>query len=237
MMDLDEYTESLDDRTKVYQVFQVLKDQKWHCRRHEYTHINIGQLAGSGGIQGLERGSTKRVGIVLKSENKQCNKCKKNIMHDRWTGDFSGLAAPTNMSREFQQRVINLLGSKDVVDGGNRSANELTIDHKLPMIRWSENTQGYQTNYDVMGDDDIKHAFQLLKKSNGSVSHNLLKSRACETCLKTKKRGTPFGIKFFWHGDEKWRTDKHDPAGCKGCGWYDFEKWRTELNKFIRNNS
>ena len=84
-------------------------------------------------------------------------------------------------------------------------------------------------------DDDIKGRFQLLKSSNGSVSHNLLKSRACEKCYKTGNRGTPFGIKFFYEGGSKWApADKEAPEGCIGCGWFDFDKWRTELNKEIR---
>ncbi len=54
-----------------------------------------------------------------------------------------------------------------------------------------------------MSNEDIRDKFQLLKKSNGSVSHNLLKSRACENCYKKGQRGTPFGIQFFYAGNNK----------------------------------
>lgn len=89
-------------------------------------------------------------------------------------------------------------------------------------------------NYPAMADHDIRRHFQLLKRSNGAVSHNLLKSRACEHCFATGQRGTPFGIHYFYAGDAKWRpADKKDPTGCIGCGWYDFAEWRRSLNSQI----
>lgn len=232
LLDEQEYLGLLKKATKQRQVFMILRDQKWHCRGHDYRELEIGQLAGSGGIQGIERGTPKRPGLELEHENMFCKKCKSRIRHDRWTGDFNETAVPINMSKKFQERVIRLLDSRDIVDNTTRPAPELTIDHKLPMIRWSKNTTKYQTGYNTMTDDDIRRAFQLLKKSNGSVSHNLLKSRACEHCLEYGKRGKPFGINFFWIGDENWGDKpKDDPDGCHGCGWYDFGKWRNELNK------
>jgi len=85
-----------------------------------------------------------------------------------------------------------------------------------------------------MTDNDIRQKFQVLKKSNGSVSHNLLKSRACEHCFSTGARGTPFGIQFFYQGGPQWEpTNRKDPAGCIGCGWYDFGQWRSELNSTL----
>ncbi len=136
------------------------------------------------------------------------------------------------MSTDFARRVIQLLGSKDIIENTKRMPNQLTIDHKLPMLRWNSITSDEQTSYNNMDDSDIKEKFQLLKKSNGSVSHNLLKSRSCEVCWKTGKRGKPFGIAFYYSGTEKWGSlNKDDPEGCRGCGWYDFDAWRTELNK------
>jgi len=83
-----------------------------------------------------------------------------------------------------------------------------------------------------MSDDDIREHFQLLKKSNGTTSHNHLKSRACEHCFKTGSRGTPFGVRFFYEGGPKWvPEDRKDPSGCIGCGWYDFDLWRKHLNQ------
>ena len=113
--------------------------------------------------------------------------------------------------------------------------SQLTIDHKLPMLRWTPTTEAALSDYDAMDDAAIRANFQLLKKSNGSVSHNQLKSRACERCYRTGVRGRPFGIDFFYSGSDKWApTDKQDPKGCEGCGWYDFDLWRERLNKKLR---
>jgi hypothetical protein len=81
-----------------------------------------------------------------------------------------------------------------------------------------------------MTDAEIEKKFQLL-----SNDHSLLKRYACENCFKTGKRGTPFGIKFFYRGSENWPqrvppVGSEAEAGCVGCGWYDFAKWREALN-------
>lgn len=103
------------------------------------------------------------------------------------------------------------------------------------MKRWNEITSKQKTDYQGMTDDDIRARFQLLKKSNGNVSHNLLKSRACEDCFETGERGTPFGIRYFYAGDERWQgEDATDAKGCVGCGWYDIDAWRASLNRKLR---
>ena len=130
---------------------------------------------------------------------------------------------------------MRVLGSRDVVEKTERPPNQLTIDHKLPRLRWTEEIAAKQTDYAAMDEDAIKANFQLLKKSNGSVSHNLLKSRACERCYRTGKRGRPFGIAFFYAGGTDWEpADKKDPVGCNGCGWFDFALWRDRLNRKLR---
>ncbi|MDJ0517085.1 MAG: hypothetical protein QNJ74_12810 [Trichodesmium sp. MO_231.B1] len=72
-----------------------------------------------------------------------------------------------------------------------------------------------------MSEAEIKQKFQLLKKDSAG-NHNLLKSRSCEFCLKTGKRGTPLGIKFWYQGNENWRHNipqigKDAETGCIGC--------------------
>ena len=102
------------------------------------------------------------------------------------------------------------------------------------MKRWDDETSRQQTDYRNMTDENIRERFQLLKKSNGNVSHNLLKSRACEVCFDTGRRGTPFGIRHFYSGGPHWEgKDAKDPRGCIGCGWYDVEKWRESLNQHL----
>lgn len=223
-----------DRSTKTYKVYAVLSDRKWHCRECEYVHVGTTQIAGGSGIQGLQRGSGQRPGMDIKSDNHLCRHCGRTTRHDRWNGQFKESTTPGTMPRKFQKRVLELFCYRDVVENTERTAAHLTIDHKFPSLRWDGETAKAQTEYGDMTDGDIKDRFQLLKKSNGSASHNLLKSRACENCYKKGKRGTPFGISFFYSGTRDWSAAKRDPAGCRGCGWYDFEQWRAALNAKLR---
>lgn len=232
MDEIKKFEEAFDKKTKTYLVFKVLKDKQWHCRECEYTHTGITQIAGGAGIQGLQRGNRSRNGIEINSAYHLCVKCDKTTRHDRWTGNFVLPLTQGNMPKKLAERVVKVLNSRDIIELTERPANQLTIDHKLPMIRWNEEQKTTQTSYEKMTDDDIIRHFQLLKKSNGSVSHNLLKSRSCEICWKTGKRGTPFGVNFYYKGNKNWSgKDKKDAKGCVGCGWYDFDTWRKELNK------
>ena len=229
-----QFESTLSKGTKIHMVYEVLKDQQWHCRECEYTHTGITQIAGGSGIQGLQRGTGSRAGLVIESGNHLCPKCDRTTRHDRWQGAFQPSVQGGSMPPAFARRVIALLGSQDVVDNVDRTPSQLTIDHKLPLLRWTPVTQAEQTAYANMDDADVRRLFQLLKKSNGSVSHNLLKSRDCERCYKSGRRGTPFGIQFFYHGGPQWEGNgKKDPKGCVGCGWFDFAKWRKELNKAL----
>ena len=124
--------------------------------------------------------------------------------------DYLGPSMLHYFERVFDGRELRLLGY----------LRQRTIDHKLPQLRWDPDESEAQTDYGSMSNADIRNLFQLLKKSNGSVSHNLLRSRACETCYKEGRRGSPFGIAFYYNG--KWPLwepeDKQDPSGCVGCG-------------------
>ncbi len=230
----DSFESKFKKDSKTYEVYKVLKNLQWHCRECEYIHVGTSQIAGGAGIQGLQRGSSNRDGMVIESENRQCNKCSRSTRQDKWSGEFHPALTSKSIPLKFQSRVLALLDSKDIVEMRKRPLSQITIDHKLPMIRWNQTTKIEQTNYNVMTNADIKQNFQLLKKSNGSVSHNLLKSRACESCFRNKKRGTPFGIFFFYSGNEDWIPEDDDPKGCIGCGWHDFGLWRTNLNNELR---
>lgn len=238
MTDLTDYEVTLDKSTKTWMVFDVLRDMQWHCREHEYKHTGVTQIAGGSGIQGLQRGTRTRPGLVIDSGNHFCVVCDRITRQDRWQGNYTRAIPSSSMPRGFMRRAISLLGSRDIVELTDRQPSQITVDHKLPQLRWSPAEQLTQTDYNNMTDNDIRAKFQLLKKSNGSVSHNLLKSRACESCYRTGNRGTPFGIQFFYDGHEKWQpADKQDPSGCFGCGWYDFDVWRKELNKTLRKRT
>lgn len=237
MTSVDEFEKTFKKNTKIQQVFLVLKDMQWHCRQCEYTHTGITQIAGGSGIQGLQRGTKSRQGLIIDSGDHFCRNCGRTTRQDRWQGGFQASVQGKSMPRGFVNRTISLLGSRDIIENTERQPDQLTIDHKLPMLRWTSETEKVQTRYNQMSDEEIKENFQLLKKSNGSVSHNLLKSRACERCFKQGNRGTPFGIVFFYSGGSKWEpADLKDPEGCVGCGWYDFAQWREALNQSLREH-
>jgi hypothetical protein len=238
---MPQYTESFEKAfnpdTKIYQVFQVLKDQQWHCRECEYAHTGITQIAGGSGIQGLQRGTNSRRGMIIQSENHYCHNCKRTTRQDRWQGAFQSAVHGGSMPEAFVEAVMQVFRRRDVIENTKRQYDQLTVDHKLPMIRWNEASQELLTDYSNLDPECIKAHFQLLKKSNGSVSHNLLKSRACERCAKSGKRGKPFGIDYFYAGGPNWGpSDEKDPNGCIGCGWYDFNLWRISLNKLTRGS-
>lgn len=135
------------------------------------------------------------------------------------------------ISPKLRKKIISALNSLDVYE--NKPSNNLLPDHKFPEIRWDEDTK--EVNVDDMSDDEIKNKFQLMTNQR-----NLQKREVCRKCYQTNKRGTAFGIDFFYQGDENWdenipKTGKDAEAGCVGCPWYDMGKWREELNKKIKN--
>lgn len=215
-------------------VFDLLKDKEWHCRVCEGAQVASSQYAGGGGIQGLERGTKSRAGLVVNTETKRCETCKRDTKHDKLTGDTKSSNAPSGIPKSLQNKILEELNHTDVVEYRKRQAHELVIDHKVPMERWGSTEE---KNDSKMSSEEIRKKFQLLKKDEGG-NHNLLKSRNCELCIKTGKRGYPLGIKYWYEGNENWPEDI-DPVGanaekgCIGCGWYDFAVWRESLNSKI----
>ena len=67
-MDVRHYKSLFRAGAKQLRTFEVLADREWHCRNHAYNHIASGQIAGSGGIQGLRRGTSTRPGLVIEHE-------------------------------------------------------------------------------------------------------------------------------------------------------------------------
>lgn len=235
MIDRAAFEATFSPDTKVYRVYMVLKDGQWHCRGCEYAHVGTTQIAGGAGIQGLQRGTHSRPGMVIDSADHLCTTCDATTRHDRWAGHLTQAVPSSSMPRSFVRRAVAVLGGRDVVELTERPPNQLTVDHKVPMLRWTPAERDAQSDYASMTDDDIRARFQLLKSSNGSVSHNLLKSRACERCYRHGTRGTPFGIVYFYAGGSQWEpADRQDPSGCVGCGWYDFAQWRQSLNDTLK---
>lgn len=212
-------------------VFEVLSDKRWHCRSHEYKSIPSGQLAGGGGIQGLQRGTRGRQGIKIESKTDFCENCQKKTRWDKWTGGYQKANAAAGIPPSLQNKVLSHFDNVDVIEQRKRPVHELVIDHRFPMLRWGNAETKLSAD---MPKAEIEKKFQLLK-FDGSGNHNLLKSRACEVCFKTAQRGAPFGINFFYKGGAMWPTNipasgVEAELGCVGCGWYDFAAWRVALN-------
>lgn len=215
-------------------VYHLLSDKRWHCRGCEGQAVASGQYAGGGGIQGLQRGSGLRPGLVIESKRDHCPKCRKTTRWDRWTGATKAPTSAANIPPNLQRRIREHYRHTDVVEMRMRPVHELIIDHRFPMVRWGQSEPSHSPHMD---EAEIEKKFQLLK-SDATGNHNQLKSRACESCFNTGKRGTPFGIKFFYQGTEDWPkgAPMEGPAAeshCHGCGWYNFAKWRDALNAFI----
>lgn len=218
-------------------VFNLLSDQQWHCRKCEGKQVASEQYAGGGGIQGLQRGSLQRPGLVIETTKKNCPECKQKTTWDRWIGEIKSANSAANIPASLVQRILKVYSYTDVIEQRQRAAHELVIDHRFPMERWGESEPPHLTS---MSEDEIKKKFQLLKK-DASGNHNLLKSRSCERCIRTGKRGTPFGIKFWYEGSEDWSSVHQRSAeaeeGCIGCGWYNFEVWRDSLNQKLSKSA
>lgn len=218
-------------------VFNLLSDQGWHCRECEGKKIASAQYAGGGGIQGLQRGTRSRPGLVIETEKRYCQTCGEIRLGDRWTGEIKSANSAANIPASLAEKVLKVYSYTDVIEQRQRADHELVIDHRFPMERWGQSEPPHLTS---MSEAEINKKFQLLKK-DASGNHNLLKSRSCERCIKTGKRGTPFGIRFWYRGGEDWPSQHQRGAeaeeGCVGCGWYDFETWRHALNQKLTESA
>ncbi|MCG1024511.1 hypothetical protein [Dehalobacter sp.] len=233
-MTIDEYKVQLgtDSLQSIY--FTILQNQEWHCRKCAQQEIGSEQLAGGGGVQGLQRGTKSRPGVVIESKKQHCSSCNKKTNWDRWTGEFKESNSAYGISKKLQKKILDHYKYEDSIEQRRRTVHELIIDHRFPMQRWGgiENP-----NKSEMNEEQIQRKFQLLKKDS-SGNHNLLKSRACERCITSGKRGYPMGVKFFYQGTEDWpegcpNSGIDAEIGCIGCGWYDFDTWRNGLNQKI----
>lgn len=216
------------------QVFNILEDCLWNCRSCMGKKINTRQIAGGGGIGGLKRGTKNRPGLVIKTKLEFCQYCNTKTEWDRWTGEFQSSNAASSIPIKLQNKILAYYNYTDSIENRKCSRHELIIDHRFPMERWGIFEE---SNSHHMTENEIRRKFQLLKKDS-SGNHNLLKSRACEKCLSTGKRGYPMGIKFWYEGDENWPNNiptigLEAEHGCVGCGWYNYKTWRIEVNKYL----
>jgi hypothetical protein len=139
------------------------------------------------------------------------------------------------MSPCFRSRCFTLLKNYDVYEAKPGKEKQLVVEHKFPEIRWDSETR--RESLDDLTDNEIINDFQLMTNQR-----NQQKREVCRSCKENGVRGYPFGIKFYYQGDERWPSDvpeegKDAEKGCLGCGWYDMEKWRDALNQKLAESA
>lgn len=140
-----------------------------------------------------------------------------------------GISGYEVWSSSLRKKIIDLLGGYDAYEGKTVGKDNLLPDHKFPEIRWGNDTRRHSLEH--LADTEIREQFQLLTNQR-----NLQKREVCRKCYQTGDRGYPFGIQYYYEGDEKWpdtipKSGKVAEVGCSGCGWYDLQKWRIALNR------
>lgn len=213
------------DTNKTYRVLESLYSGEWECRVcGPVPKVNPQPAAR---IKAL-----KQKGYTICSKRKKCDICEKKTMHDILIMislfDETSYTVRSSISDDLKHRIIHILGSFDVAMYIKRTHEEFVIDHKFPSQRWS---QQESTNHAEMTDDAIRSKFQLLTNQS-----NMMKSRACDECVKTGVRGSFMGIEWYYHGNKHWdNTIPFDSEkGCVGCPWYDLKEWRFSLHQQLK---
>lgn len=204
--------------------FDILSDNQWKCVNCQLP-INPNWARR---IQDL-----KEYGYTIATDThrycKNCNSYKTHLImlpikRLRLEGNGYEVWSP-----ELRKRIIKVLNEIDVYE--NTKSQHCLPDHKFSEIRWDKDTK--EENLDTMTDEEIRAKFQLLTNQR-----NQQKREICRNCYQTGKRGTIFGIPFYYAGNENWdknikKTGKEAEQGCYGCPWYDIETWRKKLIELI----
>ena len=211
--------------TTSYKDFEIMSDLKWHCSKCELKsgQAKTWQVWRQNGVQ-LEEPAPNRW-----EKRIFCEKCNNKTVHRKLKSlEISNdTKIRSGLPQKLAKKVKEVLKFKEAIFLRKMPPTLLEVDHKFPQVRWGGNEE---TNDPDMTEIKIKEKFIVLTRSN-----NLLKSRHCEHCFKTGKRGCFPGIKYWYKRKEEWdkKIDKHDEKGCEGCFWYDPDKWRDELNKIV----
>ena len=210
--------------TTQFKDFETMSDCKWHCTKCEL-------LSGQAKTWQVWR---QEKGIQLDQDENgnwfkkiYCTKCGAITIHRKLKSTEildSDLKARTGIPPEIAKRAKVLYNCVDEYSVRTEPANQLEIDHRIPQVRWKTNEDD-NTN---LSDAEIKDKFMLLTRAN-----NLLKSRICEECVKTGKRGKGYkSIEFWYVGNQEY----DDSIGCLGCFWHDPTTWRKKLNEFVKEH-
>jgi hypothetical protein len=132
---------------------------------------------------------------------------------------------------KLRDRIIGVLGNVDEFESAVRPKAGLLPDHKFPEIRWDADVK--RDNLNELTDDEIRADFQLITNQR-----NQQKREVCRKCYQTGKRGTVFGVDYFYSGTGNWdesipKRGKEAEVGCFGCAWYDLSTWRKSLNDLL----
>ncbi|MDQ3801133.1 MAG: hypothetical protein M3384_17050 [Acidobacteriota bacterium] len=217
-----------NSNTNSYHDYEVMKDLQAHCTRCELKSSQAKTWQTWRDAYGIQFAETSS-GSGRYDIRKFCENCRQTTVHRQLATleRNTNTSARAGISAKLATRIKVLLKYEEAIWLRQLAGNLLEVDHKFPQIRWNVDEESSEN----APDEELKAKFILLTRSN-----NLLKSRNCERCLKTNRRGNFPGIYFWYEGDEQWRTDPHDEKGCVGCFWYDPYKWREELNKLINNS-
>lgn len=211
-------------KTTSFHDWEILKDLQWHCTKCELKsgQAKTWQVWRQNGIQ-IDTDENENF-----FKNIVCKKCNSKTVHRKLKSleILEETKSRSGISQKLSLKVKAVYKCQEALFLREMPSKELEVDHKFPQIRWNKNEDKHEND---ISDEEIKNKFILLTRSN-----NLLKSRNCERCVKTNKRGNFPGIYFWSEGDENWNGENFfDENGCKGCFWYDPHKWREELNKLV----
>lgn len=204
------------------EIFNILKDGKWHCRNCDIRNPNFARR-----IQDIkEKGYTISTHLQF-----HCPVCKNNKSTNLMLLPIPRVEIAGNgyetWSTKLRKRILSVLNHIDVYE--NTSNQNCLPDHKFPEIRWDEYTK--EENPENMTDKEICQKFQLLTNQR-----NQHKREVCRKCTQSGIRGSIFGINYYYYGTSTWDPQiptkgKEAERGCVGCPWYDIQEWRVSLNK------
>jgi hypothetical protein len=214
-------------KKETWELFEKLKKLQWICISCEYNNPNWAR----------RNQDLKEMGYTITTKTNQfCPICQKNKRTFLLLVPLPrcGISGYETYSPALRERIIKVLGSYDAYEGKLGKKDSLLPDHKFPEIRWDLETR--RDSLENLSNEEIKKDFQLL-----SNQRNLQKREVCRTCYQIGIRGFPFGIKFYYQGEETWskniqKKGKEAEKGCIGCGWYDLEAWRNAINQKLTDS-
>ena len=205
-----------NEGTKRAATFEILADCEWHCSACELPSsqpakdIQMLRKEGFEFVQNTGQGQ---------GDYRECEACEATTFHRKLKYPFPTAKSITRqgMPDSFKRRVRELYDNRDAFDGSSPSTT-LEVDHRIPEIRWDESED---FDHASMTGDGIREHFQILTRS-----HNLLKSRKCESCVENGERPPFLGIEYYYEGGREY----DESLGCVGCGWYNPQEWRASLH-------